>query len=72
MEIKVYKSFTAIQLDENSKEKVEEILNRHGLTFTLWKSNWLVFSPYKLKWKVYTDEEFKRDFRTLEQIQNEN
>jgi predicted nucleotide-binding protein (sugar kinase/HSP70/actin superfamily) len=36
--------------------------------FVINLSDWLVYSPYKQIWKKYTNEEFKKDFKTKEEL----
>lgn len=66
--IKVYKQFDAIQYIGTNQNEFSELLTKYNIFEPVAISDWLVYSPYKDQWKVYTDKEFNKDFKTLEQL----
>jgi len=66
--INVYKQFKAIQWSgDNGKEILRET-GKIPFDWGMMPIDWIVYSHSKDIWKVYTDTEFERDFKTLEQI----
>lgn len=88
MEIKVYKSYKAVQWNGGNEEEIIKVLNMNPSKITtinssngtfiyspignIWRTDWIVYSPAKNEWKVYKDEQLKKDFKTLDQIQDED
>ncbi len=69
----IYKSYKGIQWDcKNEFVNNNETERDPRFYWKMKEKDWIVYSPYKEKWKKYTDKEFKRDFKTLKQIQDEN
>ena len=68
MMIKVYKEFEAVQYDGSNSDEIKDAIGFEPSVFGAEVSDWLVYSPYKKRWKKYTNEEFKRDFKTYYQL----
>lgn len=66
--IKVYKEFEAIQYIGTNSDEFEKLFTKYNIREAIKVSDWLVYSPYKDIWKVYTDAEFEKDFKALEQL----